>query len=166
VAKRPRSKSATGRGRPPPAETAHARRIRLYLEKHPGATKAQARGHKPAEHATRKERARAAGRLDENQRATIKRFAKLQASRKNSDSGELYRAMVERFDRKGGYRDFERIKAEVARHAGMKRGRNRVRSLDKSGKTVTIEHAAERVWDDFEDFAERYDVPEEWLYYH
>lgn len=168
MAKRPRSKSATGRGRPPPAETAHARRIRLYLEKHPGATKAQARGHKPAEHATRKERARAAGRLDENQRATVRRFAHRQARRNDGgpEGSDVARDMLARFDRAGGWRDFERIKKAVTRHAGMRRRRHRVRSVDKAGKVATIETTPDRVWNDMEDFADDLDVPDEWLYYH
>jgi hypothetical protein len=179
VARKPRSKTATrrsgsrsggGKRSPPPArETAHQRRIRLYLEKHPGATKAQARGHKPAEHRTRKERARLAGKFDENQRASVKRFAgrQFKRNRDGPDPDELYRLMLEKYQSKPrGWQRFEIDKGQVARHAKMRRHRNRVRSVDKAGKVKTIEMAPERVWEDFEDYAEEHDIPEEWLWYH
>jgi len=89
VAKKPRSKRASGRGKPPPAESAHARRVRLYLEKHPGASRAQARGHKPAEHATRKAKARREKRLTENERAAIRRYVRAQAKAGRIDDGEV-----------------------------------------------------------------------------
>ena len=171
-----RKKTATGRRsgkgggsrRSPTVYTGSSKRVIDYLAKHPHATVAQARGHKPAEHATRKERARAAGKLDENQRAAIKRFATKQASarRMGADPGDLYRQMVERFDRPGGYARFERARGGVGVNEKKRRRRNRVRRLDKSGRMVRLEMKAEPVWDDMEDFADDLDVPVEWLYYH
>jgi hypothetical protein len=177
VARKPRPKSSprrpgTRRGdgskRAPTVYTGTSKRVIAYLEKHPHATVAQARGHKPDEHRTRKERARAAGKLDENQRNAIRRYAKQQAvpARMNTDSGELYRAMLERFERPGGWREFEGIKARVASAAKGRRRRHRVRRLDKAGNVVTLEMAPyQRVWEDFEDYAERHDIPEGWIYY-
>jgi hypothetical protein len=173
TASRPRSRS-TGGGRSSAVLTKHGERLEKFKAKH-GITgeltaeqRRQARGHKPAEHATRKERARAAGRLDENQRASVRRFAHRQARRNagGPDGSDVARDMLDRFDRAGGNRDFERIKKAVARYAGMRRRRHRVRSVDKAGKVATIETSPDRVWDGMENFGDDLDVPVEWLYYH
>jgi hypothetical protein len=160
------------RGSAKPAETAHAKRVRLYLEKHPGATKAEARGHKPAEHATRKERARQAGRLTENERAAIKRYAARQAKRAGRDPDAAYRAMLAWASRDGGrgFRDFNRLRAERDRLA--KRGPTDVRMKrlkDGSVEMVGDTAGRDRNVDAMQGFAEDYELPDDaawWLWYH
>ena len=172
---RPKSGGGSGggpRSRPPPAETAHARRIRLYLEKHPGATKAQARGHKPAEHQTRKQRAQLAGRLTEGERATVKRLAKQQARRNRGgpDDGEVYRSMLAWAQREGGggFADVRALQAQIARL--HRRGASDVRVRRYKDGTVTLVGDTARQaqnLDEMDDFASLYDVPDTaWLYYH
>lgn len=175
-----RSKSKTATRRParagggrdrgarpaPAAETAHARRIRLYLEKHPGATKREARGHRPAEHATREQRAKREKRLTEKERAAIRRYTRKQAKRGGRDPDELYRATVE-WARERGFKVFDRLKAT----------RDRLRKNGASGVRMRIRKGvAEMIGDTrkqqrnvalMEDFADAYDVPDvALLYYH
>lgn len=167
--RRPSRGGGTSRAKPATTYTGSSKRVRDYLAKHPGATVAQARGHKPDEHRTRAARARAAGRLTESERASLKKFARRQARRNEGgpDGDALYKAMLERFNRKGGAAAFGRIKASVERHAKIRRRRHRVSKVGKGGKTVRVELAPYKsLWGDMDDFADRYDVPVEWLYYH
>lgn len=165
MAKKPRAKSAAGgRGKRPPAESAHARRIRLYLEKHPGATRAQARGHKPAEHATRKERARREKRLTENERAAIRRYARAQAKRSGEDASDLYADMVA-WAQPRGFRAFDRM--HRLRDRLSKRPSNlRIRMRDGTAELEGDLAQRDRNIDDMDDFIDKYDVPDSrWLWY-
>ena len=169
MAKKPRSKRASGRGKPPPAESAHARRVRLYLEKHPGATKAQARGHKPAEHATRAKRAREEKRLTENERAAIRRYARAQAKRSGADAGELYGDMIDWTRREGGkgYKDFERMRR--FRDRLHKKGPSDVRVRIRKGTAELIgdTRAREGNIEAMDNFIDDNEVPDPtWLWYH
>jgi hypothetical protein len=168
--RRPSSRSGGGKRSPPPTVyKGTSKRVIDYLKKHPTATVAQARGHKPAEHKTRKERARAAGRLDENQRAAIKRYAKITAPLNDGgpDPDELYQAMLAEFDGPGGWERFQQAKRGADHHAKLKRHRHRVRRHDKAGKLVTLEmEPYQRVWPGMEAFAAELGIPVEWIYYH
>jgi hypothetical protein len=170
VAKKPRRKAAAGRGKRPPAgETAHAKRIRLYQQKHPGASRAQARGHKPAEHATRKERARAEKRLTENERAAIRRYARAQAKRAGRDADDFYRDMVAWTQREGGgrFKDFERMRRLRDRLAVKGPSDVRIRIRQGTAELIGDTRAQERNIADMDDFLDDYDVPDpEWLWYH
>ena len=168
MAKKPRRKTAAaGRGKAPAGESAHARRIRLYLEKHPGATRAQARGHKPAEHATRKERAKREKRLTENERAAIRRYARAQGRRSGQDADDLYRGMVGWAQDKG-FKRFEQMRRLRDRLAvkGPSDVRVKVRR-DGTAELIGDTRAQERKIADMDDFMESHDVPDvEWLWYH
>ena len=157
MAKKPRSKRASGRGKPPPAESAHARRVRLYLEKHPGASRAQARGHKPAEHATRKAKARREKRLTENERAAIRRYVRAQAKAGrigDDEVSDLAASTIAWAQEQGYRRAFERMRD--TRDRLKKTPSNlRVRKL-KDGTTELVGDLAQRdrnidVMDDFMD---------------
>ena len=176
MAKKPRGKTATrsasrssGSGRrasTPPLETAHARRIRRYLEKHPGATKREARGHRPEEHATRAKRAKAEKRLTEGERAAIRRYTRQRAKDGDVDADELYAATVQ-WAREKGFKVFDRLKAtrERLRKAGASGVRMRVRKgvAEMIGDTRKQQRNVKIM----EDFAEAHDLPDSvLLYYH
>jgi hypothetical protein len=156
------------RGSAKPAETAHAKRIRLYLERHPGATKAQARGHKPAEHKTRKERAQKLGKLTENERATIKRFALRQSKRDRGGSVEdNYRVLMMVANDHGmtGIRDIMQAQKKLE-----KSGANYIYVTKKKGGVATLSGdlgANARNLDLMDAIMARYDLPDtSLLYYH
>jgi hypothetical protein len=164
------SKGSSGRGRKAaPIETAHAKRVRRYLEKHPGATKREARGHRPDEHRTRRERATKLGRLTETERATIKRFARRQAKRGGVDAEATYRDMVRWASREegAGYGGFVKLKAAVERL--RKRGKTNIRAVTKNGVTTLVGDTRRRSGniDIMEAFTQANDIPDAfWLYYH
>jgi hypothetical protein len=170
VARKPRSKRSRRRpGGSPPAETPHARRIRQYLEKHPGATKAEARGHRPGEHRTREERARALRRLTEKERAAIMRYARANARRTGRQVQETYRDMVDWAQREegDGFKDFDRMRK--LRDRLTKRGPTDVRIRMRKGVATLVgdTRGQARNLEAMDEFLEDYDVPDiEWLYYH
>lgn len=179
MARKPRSKTATRRGSSSrrgsarAGETAHQRRIREYLRKHPGATKAEARGHKEGkrEHVERERRAKREGRLTEKQRAAIKRFATKQAQRKGVDVSDVYPTMTEWAQAKG-YGSFERLRDGVTKMRRDKRSRYRVRRRKlKSGKYSTTISGDIGAYEGnvalMDELFDDLDLPDhDWLYYH
>lgn len=162
MAKKPRSKRASGRGKPPPAESAHARRVRLYLEKHPGATRAQARGHKPAEHATRAKKARREKRLTENERAAIRRYVRAQAKAgriDDSEVGDLSASSIEWLQERGfgAFKRLRRLRDRLEKTPSNLR----VRRL-KDGATELVGDLAQRDRniDAMDDFMDEYGPPD------
>lgn len=177
MARKPRSKTATrrptrsGGGKSRAGETAHERRVRQYLEKHPGATKAQARGHKPKEHATRERRAKEAGRLTERERAAIKRFATKNAKRRGLNPGDVYDDMASWAQAKG-FKNFDALRSQVTQLGRRKSQRYRVRRRKlKSGRySTTISGDLGALQDNLDAMDEAFDdleIPDrEWLWYH
>lgn len=155
------------RGGGPPRESAYERRIRLYIEKHPGASRAQARGHRPSEHETRRKRAEAEGRLTERERAAIRRFARRNARRREgADPDEIYSDMLA-WARERGFGAFDAMRSQVADLE--KRGASRVR-IRMRGKVAHFEgNVAAQAANvaTMEGFATRHGVSDiQWLYYH
>lgn len=156
--------------------SAYEKRIADYLARHPGATRQEARGHRPpagrTEHAARMEKERASGGLTTYQRAAIKRFATRQAKRadRNRDPDRLTREMREWTEQKGWHR-FEQLRETVKRKSREPRVRYRVRrrrGKDGGARVLDIDTAgAVARRDMMDDLVEDFDVPDvEWLYYH
>jgi hypothetical protein len=167
---KPRSRPAPTprRGTVKPVETAYQRRIRQYLEAHPGATRREARGHRPAEHATREQRARERGKLTERERAAVKRFAIRNARRRpGSDPDEIYADLID-WTSARGFETFDRLRSQV-NDLAKNPSRVRVRLNRKTGQAEIVGdlNARSRNMGLMESFVSRHDVPDiEWLFYH
>jgi hypothetical protein len=137
-----------------PRETSYQRRIRLYKERHPGATTQQARGKHAGEHVTRKEREVAKTGLTPSQRVQIRKFARQQGYRSEDDENEIFEAMTAMV-RRDGYEAFQEIRALI-------KAKNREHL--HQGKVVTIRgRAMNRA--DMEALAEKHGIDWKWLYY-
>lgn len=167
MARKPRStktRRPSGGGGRRTAETAHQRRVRLYLEKHPGASKAQARGHKPKEHATRERRAKAAGRLTEAERAAIRRFAKRQARRMDADPSEVAAEMIAWAQEKG-MGSIDALRDQVGR-LNKRQSNFKIRRRKGVVRFTGSSVGRSRNLADMDAFTDRYNLPDpRWLYY-
>ena len=150
----------SGRGNPQ-AQSAYERRIAAYQAAHPGATRAEARGHAPKivagrvvkEHVSRRERERRED-LTTYQRGAIRKWAAGQAKKSGADPDEIGDVMIERTIKKG-YPAFRAMADELRR---MHRARN------KQGKVVILAGRANNIAI-MEDLAEEWDIDFEWMFY-
>jgi hypothetical protein len=128
----------------------YEKRIAAYQAKHPGATRAEARGHKPrvgpageriGEHITRRERERAAGVTTYQRRAT-KALAAEQARRIEGSDPDAVEAEFLGILRHDGFDVILAIRAEIrrlARDAGQWTGKGSPRSrAKKRGQVIDL----------------------------
>lgn len=169
--------TARGRGRAPRPQTAYEKRIARFLAAHPGATRQQARGHKPREHIERRERELAAG-ITTYQRSMVRRWALEQAERnpRISDPEEMVRRL-QRWTTHHGYERFRQVRAFQQGLKQTKRQRLRKR-IRVEGKVIRIEAGpADSSGPTIAKMADRFeqaDLPElpdddegwHWFYYH
>ena len=154
------------------AETPYQRRIRLYKQRHPGATTQQARGKPQREHVARRERERAAG-LTTYERSQIRAIARAQAKRMGVEPDEISRRF-ELWARQKGYARVKEFKAGIQARHKQKRARVRVRRK-VGGRVIRVEitGASSQVGGmqtDFDDF-DLPDLPDDlpdwaWFFYH
>lgn len=153
MARRPTRAAPAAPARP---ETPYQKRIRLYKERHPGATTQEARGKPRAEHRIRKAR-----EVHEDtttyQRGYIRKWAAGQARKVGANADYVYETMLEKVIKRGrdGFADFRAMVDGVRRLA-----REKAR-LSKAGR---IEGRARRAGE-MEDWAAEWDIDLEWLYY-
>ena len=151
---------ASARGAPQ-AQSAYERRIAAYQAAHPGATRAEARGHAPKvvagrvvkEHVARRERERRED-LTTYQRGAIRKWAAGQALKSGADPDRMAAVMIERTVKRG-YPAFRDMADELRR---MHRVRNR------QGKVVILAGRANNIAI-MEEFAEEWDIDFEWMFY-
>lgn len=137
-----------------PHETPYQRRIRIYKERHPGATTQEARGKKAGEHVERKAREQAKTGLSPYQRGKIKADAKEQSRRSGHDASRIeagFTALV----RNRGWDAYKRLRAFI---------NEKHRESLHQGKVVTLRGAAMNRAE-MEDLADEYEIDLEWLYY-
>lgn len=138
--------------------------MRRFLEKNPGATKAQARGHKPKEHATRERRAKAAGRLTEKERAAVRRFARRQAKRMDADADDVAEQMLD-WAKEKGMAAIDAMKGEVAR-LNKRQSNFKIRRRGRTAYPVGSNVGRSQNMADMDAFVDRYNLPDpRWLYY-
>jgi hypothetical protein len=166
MARRPSSRPQ-GRGHPQ-AQSAYERRIAAYQAAHPGATRAEARGHAPKiiqgrvvkEHVSRRERERRED-LTTYQRGAIRKWAAGQAARLEKAGASRERlakqigeTMIERTIKRG-YDAFRDMAGELRR---MHRERAH------QGKVVIFAGRANNIAI-MEEIAEEWDIDFEWAFY-
>jgi hypothetical protein len=159
-----------GRGTATP-KSAYERRIEKYLKAHPGATRAQARGHKEqAEHRTRERRERLKYHgLTIREKNAVHAFGIKQAHKdpENADSDAFAEQLV-RWAGEHGYDKFRELVAEQQRLSKIKRERER-RSVQRDGRRVReeIRGRFQSKRSHMQNFAERLGLPD-WkvLFYH
>lgn len=183
MAKRTRSRPKGQRAN----ETAQQYRERRYRELHPGASKQQARGHKPREHVERKQKEIERYGMPLVQQHAVEAFAREQAA-KNISKASARTAegrkrhedhVIQRYleaTRKHGYDQFVRGRQLVRRLSRQKRlrGDRALRSKSKGGDAVAraVERAnrqRDRAIAEMQDFAEDFfdDADDDdMLYYH
>jgi hypothetical protein len=158
MARRPRGArtSSASRRRAVPAETAYQRRIRLYKERHPGATTQEARGKRAGEHIARKARE---SREDTTtyQRGKVREWVRRQAQRNGARPAavaEMHAKMQERLI-KNGYEAFRQMADWLRRQHAKKNKQSKVIVIAGRAANLAI----------MEQFAEFWDIDLEWLYY-
>jgi hypothetical protein len=150
------------------AQSAYERRIAAYQAAHPGATRAEARGHAPKiiegrlvkEHVARRERERRED-LTTYQRGAIRKWAAGQAARleragvnRERAAERIGKAMIERTIKRG-YDAFKDMAAELRRMARQRSHQGKVLILADRANNIAI----------MEDLAEEWDIDLEWLFY-
>jgi hypothetical protein len=137
-------------------ESSYQRRIRLYKERHPGATTQEARGKKPREHVERARREKEKYQLTPYQRGKIAKDARVQAGRipGGGDAAEIAAGYV-RLVQGQGWGAYQDLRAFItAKH----------RESLHMGKVVTIRGAAQNRAE-METLAALYGIDISWLYY-
>lgn len=157
----------SGRGTPQ-AQSAYERRIAAYQAAHPGATRAQARGHAPKivegrvvkEHVSRRERERRED-LTTYQRGAIRKWAAGQAARLerpgvNRDrlAERMGKDMIEKTIKRG-YDAFRDMADQLRRMARERSHRGKVLILAGRANNIAI----------MEELAEEWDIDFEWMFY-
>lgn len=150
------------------AQSAYERRIAAYQAAHPGATRAEARGHAPKvvrgrvvkEHVERRERERRESDTTTGQRGVIRKWVREQARRNGARPHQvesMIAHMIERVAQRGaaGYEAFKAMAAELRRL-------HRTRS--HQGKVVILAGRAANLAI-MEEFATEWDIDLEWLFY-
>jgi hypothetical protein len=157
----------SGRGAPQ-AQSAYERRIVAYQAAHPGATRAEARGHAPKiiegrevrEHVSRKAR-ESREDLTTYQRGAIRKWAAGQAARlekpganREQAAKRIGDAMIERTIK----RDYEAFKSMAAELRRLHRQRSH------QGKVLILAGRANNIAI-MEELAEEWDIDVDWLFY-
>lgn len=156
-----------GRGRP---QSAYEKRIAAHLAAHPGATRQEARGHKPREHvarATREREQALQGGLTTYERGQIKRLAaEIAPMVRGAGAADINDRLKRWAQGHGGYGAVRALKDEVkalkkikgARVIVRRRRGARIIKLDISGRAAN--RARMEAW------AERWGLPDwRWLFY-
>jgi hypothetical protein len=150
----------SGRGNPQ-AQSAYERRIAAYQAAHPGATRAEARGHAPKiiegrevrEHVSRRERERRED-LTTYQRGAIRDWSRKQALKSGANPDRMAAVMIERTIKRG-YPAFRAMADELRRMARMR---------NRQGKVIRLEGRAQNIAI-MEDLAAEWDIDFEWMFY-
>lgn len=140
-----------------PHETPYQRRIRLYKERHPGATTQEARGKKPREHVERARREKEKSGLTPYQRSKIKADAIQQAyrAREHGVTAAEVEAGFTRMVRERGWDAYKDIRAFInAQH----------KARTHQGKVVVLAGRAANLAK-MERLAAKYGIELEWLFY-
>jgi hypothetical protein len=156
-----------GRGNPQ-AQSAYERRIAAYQAAHPGATRAQARGHAPKiiaglevrEHVSRRARELRED-LTTYQRGAIRKWAAGQAARlekPGANRERLAKAIGDDMTEKTIKRGYDAFRAMADELRRMGRARNR------QGKVLILAGRARNIAV-MEDIADEWDIDLEWLFY-
>jgi hypothetical protein len=150
----------SGRGNPQ-AQSAYERRIAAYQAAHPGATRAEARGHAPKivegrevrEHVSRRERELRED-LTTYQRGAIREWSRQQARKSGANADRMATVMIERTIKRG-YPAFRAMADELRRMARMR---------NRQGKVIRLEGRAQNIAI-MEDLAAEWDIDFEWMFY-
>lgn len=161
---RGRSSAAPRRASPRGALSPYEQRIANYLARHPGATRAEARGQKPGEHRLRERRAKEAGRLTEKERAMIGRFAKVQARRMDADADEVRAEMIA-WAQQYGVGHIEALRDQV-KDLNKRQSNFGLRRRGKVARFTGSQAGRSRNLADMDAFTLRYNLPDpRWLHY-